>query len=149
MGLTEIRIIHFNPLIVMKKISVTLMALAILFASGSTFAKATDNKLVTKARTAIENASPDDWYAYAKSAQMCIKKNVNMKEAAEWIDKSLEIKKDAFNLEIKGDYYLKNNLPEKALRHYIEAAKVGKENDVNFDTSQLQSKILKTSRMKS
>ena len=125
------------------------MTLVMLLASVSTFAKSTDNKLVQKARTAVENASPDDWYAYAKSAQMCIKKNVNMKEAAVWIDKSLEIKQDAFNLEIKGDYFMKNNLPKKALEQYILAAKVGKESDVNFDTSDLQAKIVKAKQARS
>jgi tetratricopeptide (TPR) repeat protein len=128
----------------MKKISLTVMTLALLFVGASSIANAADNKVIEKARTAVENASPDDWYAYAKSAQMCIRKNVNMKEAAEWLDKSLEIKKDVFNLEVKGDYYVKNNLPEKALKFYVEAAKIAKENDVNYDTSGLQAKIAKT-----
>jgi len=133
----------------MKKISITLMALAILFASTSSFAFATDNKVVEKARTVIDNASPDDWYAYAKSAQMCIRKNVNMKEAAEWLDKSLAIKKDVFNLEVKGDYYVLNNLPEKALEYYVMAATVAKENDINANTSALQEKIVKASKLRS
>lgn len=133
----------------MKKVNVTLMALAILFASTSSFALATDNKVVEKARTVVENASPDDWYAYAKSAQMCIRKKVNLKEAAEWLDKSLEIKRDAFNLEIKGDYYVMNNLPEKALEYYVEAAKAAKENDIHANTTALQEKIVEVSKMKS
>jgi hypothetical protein len=132
----------------MKKLNLAVLTLAILMVSASSFAKV-DNKTVEKARSAVENASPDDWYAYAKSAKMCIKKNVNMKEAAEWIDKSLDIKRDAFNLEIKGDYYLANNLPEKALELYVEAAKVGKENDVNFNTSDLQDKIVEVSKLRS
>ena len=132
----------------MKKVSVTLMALAVLFASTASFA-ATDNKVVEKARTVVENASPDDWYAYAKSAQMCIRKNVNLKEAAVWLDKSLEIKRDAFNLEIKGDYYVKNNLPTKALEMYVEAAKAAKAADINANTTALQEKIVETSKMKS
>ena len=126
----------------MKKVSLTITALAMMLVITA-YAKENDDKVVEKARNAVENASPDDWYAYAKSAEMCIRKNVNMKEASEWIDKSISIKETAYNLEVKGDYYAKNQLPEKALEMYVRSAQIARESDINADTSGLQEKIAK------
>ena len=127
----------------------TIFTVALLTISSFSFANnnigeaANEEKVINKAREAVESASPDDWYTYAKAAKSCFAKKVNLKEAAEWIDQSIEIKETAFNLEIKGDYYAMNRLPRKALEYYTKAAQVGKSEDFNFDTSGLQKKIAK------
>ena len=100
-----------------------------------------ESKILSKHKTVIENAAPDDWKTLAKSADACLKKNVNTREIASWIDRSLEIKKTAYNLEVKGDYYMANNLPEKAGEYYLEAIENGMSNDPDFDSSELQEKI--------
>jgi len=100
-----------------------------------------EERIMKKYREVIQDISPDDWYTLASSADMCLKKDIITKEVAEWIDRSLEIKKTAYNLEIKGDYYMKNRLPDKAGKYYLEAIKVGLEEDSNFDVSGLQEKI--------
>ena len=102
-----------------------------------------NDKIMNKHREIINDLSPDDWYSLALSAETCIKKNIINKEVAEWIDRSLKIKKTAFNLEVKGDYYIKNKLPDKAGECYLEAIKVGIDEDHNFDSSELQEKIAK------
>lgn len=104
-------------------------------------------KILTKNRDIVQESAPDDWYTLAFCAEQCIKKNIVNKEVAEWIDKSLEIKKSSFNLEIKGDYYMKNKLPKKAGEFYLEAIKVGLEEDKNFNYSDLQSKIARIMKM--
>lgn len=104
-------------------------------------------KIMTKNRDIVQESAPDDWYTLALCAEQCIKKNIVNKEVAEWIDKSLEIKKSSFNLEIKGDYYMKNKLPKKAGEFYLEAIKVGLEEDNNFNFSDLQSKIARIMKM--
>ena len=100
-----------------------------------------DDKTTFKARKAVEEAAPDDWLTLAKSAEACIKKNVNLKEAAEWIDKSLAIKETSYNLKVKGDYYLKNNLPNEAISTYILSLKKAHEENPNSDPTALQEKI--------
>jgi hypothetical protein len=77
----------------------------------------------------------------AISAEKCFKKNVNLKEASEWLDQSLEIAKTPFNLELKGDYYNVNRLPDKALEYYVQAMNVLKENDGEADVSKIQKKV--------
>ena len=104
-------------------------------------------KILTKNRDIVQESAPDDWYTLAFCAEQCIKKNIVNKEVAEWIDKSLEIKKSSYNLEIKGDYYMKNKLPMKAGEFYLEAIKVGLEEDKNFNYSDLQSKIARIMKM--
>ena len=119
-------------------------ALALVFALGSvsmTAAAFTPNKAVEKARAAVEKASPDDWQTYAKSAEKCIRREVNLKEAAEWLDKSLSIKETSYNLRVKGDYYKMNNLPEKALEYYIKSIQAGILSDVNYSDPETQQKI--------
>ena len=106
-------------------------------------------KTLTKNRDIVQESAPDDWYTMAFCAEQCIKKNIVNKEVAEWIDKSLEIKKSSYNLEIKGDYYMKNKLPKKAVEFYLEAMKVGLEEDKNFNYSDLQSKIARIMKMES
>ncbi len=109
--------------------------------SGASFANPTDDKTTLKAREAVENASPDDWMAYASSAEKCMKKNVNLKEAAAWIDKSMAIKETSYNLRLKGLYYEKNNLPEKALECYINSLRAGLEDDINYSDEKTQLKV--------
>jgi tetratricopeptide (TPR) repeat protein len=127
-----------------KKIKSTLLAaLAIVvFSSSMSFAKV-DDRTTEKAREAVENASPHDWYTLAVSAEKCFKKKVNLRQASEWLDQSLEIAEAPFNLQLKGDYYLDNRLPDKALEYYVRAMNVMKENDGEADVSGIQKKISK------
>lgn len=99
------------------------------------------DKTTEKARTAVSNAAPDDWQTLAKSAQMCIKKKVNLQEAKDWLDKSLAIKESILGREVAGDYYLQNKLYEKAIENYIKSMLLMKEKDVNADTEDIQQKI--------
>ena len=125
----------------------TLLLVASLTVSNAFAAHANNEKIITKARAAIENASPDDWETYAKSAEVCIAKNINMKEASKWLDHSLSVKKTTYNLKVKGDYYLKNKLPVKAMEKYLEAIDIGKAKDFYFDTSELQGRIGKARKL--
>ena len=102
----------------MKSIKSIFFALLLIATTAQFSYAGYGDKTSDKARTAVENAAPDDWKTYAKSAQKCIRKKVNLKEAATWIDKSLSIKETAYNLEVKGDYYAAMNLPEKAIEMY-------------------------------
>lgn len=123
-------------------------AIAILLTvSISSFAeKNNTDKTTEEAREAVQNASPDDWYTLAKSAKKCIDKGVNLKEAAQWLDQSLAIKETAFNLKVKGDYYIQNKLPEKALEYYSKSIRVGKLDDPSYMDAETQEKILKLVR---
>ncbi len=109
---------------------------------GTAFAKNND-RTTEKTRQAVENASPHDWYTLARSAEKCFKKEVNLKEAAAWLDESLNIARTPLNLELKGDYFIMNKLPEKALDYYAEAAMKLKDVDGLADITHLQKKIAK------
>lgn len=125
-----------------------LFTVAILLSvSVSSFAENNNtDKTTEKAREAVQNASPDDWYTLAKSAKKCIDKGVNLKEAAQWLDQSLAIRETAFNLKVKGDYYIQNQLPEKALEYYSKSIRVGKLADPSYVDAETQEKILKIVR---
>ena len=113
-----------------------------MLSSTVTFAGLED-RTTEKAREAVENASPYDWYTLAVSAEKCFKKKVNMKQAYEWLDQSLAIAETPYNLELKGDYYNDNMLPDKALEYYIRAMNTIKENDGDGNVTDLQKKISK------
>ena len=122
--------------------SIGAAALAVLFLSvASIAAPLADDKAITKAKNAVEQASPDDWKTLEESARTCIRKGKNMKEAAAWIDASMAIKATPSNLELKGDYFMKNNLPEKALSFYVQSSKTLKEENANNSTVHLEKKI--------
>lgn len=123
-----------------------MMALAIVFVftSGVYAApKATENKTVEKARLAVEEAAPDDWFTYAEAAQKCMKKKVNLKEAKTWLQKSLDIKETPYNLAVMGDYYHMNKLPEKALEYYVNSLRLGLEQDINYEDQATHAKMMK------
>lgn len=114
----------------------------IVLSSSVTLARL-DDRTTEKTRDAVDQASPDDWYTLAISAEKCFKKKVNLKEASEWLDQSLEIAETPFNLELKGDYYNENKLPDKALEYYVRAMNTLKENDGETEVRHIQKKIAK------
>lgn len=112
-----------------------MLALAAVFVSSGVFAASNsvdNNRTAEKARQAVEEAAPDDWYTYAQSAEKCIRKKVNLKEAKGWLERSLEIKETTFNTAVMGDYYSQNNLPEKALEYYVKSLRIGLEQDIHY-----------------
>lgn len=117
-------------------------AALLLTISVGAFANNNTDKTTQRARESVENAAPDDWYTLAKAAQKCITKGVNLKEAAEWLNKSLAIHEGAYNLKVKGDYYVQNKLPEKALEYYGKSIRVGKMEDPSYMDAETQDKIL-------
>ena len=123
----------------LKSILATAMAFVVL--SGSMAFAKFDDRTTEKTRDAVENASPHDWYTLAISAEKCFKKKVNLKEASEWLDQSLAIAKTPFNLELKGDYYNDNRIPDKALEYYLQAMNAMKENDGEADITKIQKKV--------
>lgn len=130
---------------VTKNVRLILMMLAVAFVGTSVYAapSATGNRTVEKARLAVEEAAPDDWFTYAESAEKCMKKKVNLKEAKQWLDKSLKIKGTPYNLAVMGDYYNMNKLPEKALEYYVKSLRVGMEQDITYQDRATHAKMMK------
>ena len=119
----------------------SLLSAAMILISSSAFAMPFDDKTSEKARQAVSNASPDDWHTLAKSAEICFRKKVNLKEANDWLEQSIAISPNSYNLTLKGDYYMMNKLPEKALDYYIQALNAAKAVDNHADLSDIQKKI--------
>lgn len=130
----------------LKKLST--LALALFISMASMTAEAKNDKTIEKARMAVENASPDDWKTYAKSAKMLIGKKSSMTEAKQWIEKSISIRETSSNLEIFGDYYVANNVPRKASEYYIKSMKKMREENPGCNVSEIQAKVIATSKMK-
>ncbi|MFH6982364.1 hypothetical protein [Marinoscillum luteum] len=119
------------------------VAALIMIFTYSTQATPDDSNAVKKAKDAVEGAAPYDWKTMAQSAKVCFRKQENVEQALEWINKSIEINKDPFNLEIKADYYRDKGEKDEALKLYSEALKVGKEQNFWFDGTDIQAKIWK------
>ncbi len=108
----------------MRNVFVSTLLYTTVFVSQISFASNISEKVVEKARYAVEQAAPDDWYTLAKSAEKCIRKGVNLKEAAAWLNQSIRIKRTPYNLEVQGDYFASNQLPIKAIRAYAESHRI-------------------------
>jgi hypothetical protein len=124
------------------KTSVSFALTMVVLASSFAFGRVED-RTTEKTREAVENASPHDWYTLATSAEKCFKKKVNLKQASDWLDQSLAIAQTPFNLELKGDYFIDNKLPNRALDYYVRAMNAMKESDGKADITKLQKKISK------
>lgn len=103
-----------------KLLTLAITAIFILSSAGTSFAGVKERAL-EKARSAVDHAASDDWETYARSAQMVLKKNVSWEDAKMWLDKSLSIKEEAYNLEVMGDYYVLNNDSETGLKYYLKS----------------------------
>ncbi|MEP2024161.1 MAG: hypothetical protein ABJL86_00010 [Gilvibacter sp.] len=123
-----------------KKISAIGLAL-LLVLQTTVFAIAPENKSVEKAKEAVENGSPDDWQLLAKQAKVLLRKKKDLGTAKDWIQKSIAINKDVSNLELMGDYYVLNNLPNQALDYYSQCSELMRQNDQSADISYYQNKI--------
>lgn len=131
----------FTTMKSLAKILAAFILIAVTFAAASAAHTAGD-KAVNKAREMVANAGPDDWKTYALAAEKCIEKNSNMAEANEWIDKSLKINENPLNLRIKGDYFRKNNLEDKAIEMYVKAvAAAGNSNEWAGELTAVQDRI--------
>ncbi len=121
------------------------LALAAIFISAGVYATPAgiEKKTTEKARQAVKEAAPDDWRTYAQSAEKCIRKKVNLAEAKQWLEKSLEINENTYNLSVMGDYYDMNNLPEKALEYYVKSITIGLKQDVNYHDQSTHEKMMK------
>ena len=130
---------------VTKNVRVMMMALATVFVTASVYAvpSTADNKTVSKARLAVEEAAPDDWKTFAESAEKCMKKKVNLKEAKAWLDKSIQIRETPYNLAVMGDYYQMNSLPDQALEYYVKSLRLGLEQDINYQDPVTHAKMMK------
>jgi hypothetical protein len=122
-----------------------MLTLASVFISASIYAAPNDpnKKTAEKARVAVEEAAPDDWHTYAESAEKCLRKKVNLPEAKQWLDRSLEIRQTPYNLSVMGDYYKMNQLPEKALEYYVKSLRLGMEQDITYQDPVTHTKMMK------
>lgn len=101
------------------------------------------NKAVQKAREMVEEAGTHDWLTLAKAAEKCFLVDQNLKEAYDWLQKSLEINETVYNLTLQGDYFLKNDLPRRAMSSYLKALDMGHRNIEEFDAQELEKKVWK------
>jgi hypothetical protein len=132
-------------------IALSQMFFVVVLLGGTTtglFATERTDRTTERARQAVKEASPDDWHTLAKSAERCIVKGVNLKEAAAWLEQSLTIKETPYNLRVQGDYYVKNRLPEQALESYSKSIRVGKLSDPSYSDAATQKKIVKLVQQK-
>ncbi|HZX75420.1 MAG TPA: hypothetical protein VFE57_13425 [Cyclobacteriaceae bacterium] len=130
-----------NTLKVSKGVVLGLIVLASV--SSVAWASTGEDRTTDKARAEVAKASADDWQTLAANAEKCFRRKVNMREASEWLDKSLQITESRYNLELKGDYYNLNNLPEKAVDYYIKAIEVAQSSRSTSEVIEIQHKIAK------
>lgn len=111
--------------------------------ASSSFASSRTDKITERARQAVAEASPDDWYTLAESAEQCLAAGINLREAATWLKQSLAIQETSYNLRVQGDYFVSNRLPERALESYSKSIRVGKLGDASYTDADTQKKIVR------
>ena len=126
----------------LKKVGpIYVLCMMLLIMPLSSFASGKIDKTTEKARELASTCAPDDWQSYAKAAEMCITKKVNLTEAKGWFEKSLSINESALGHEVAGDYYILSKLYSEAVTHYVKSMKITKEKSNTADLSDLQAKI--------
>ena len=125
------------------------IALAMVFVMFQGMAMAAGpEKVVQKARAAVESAAPHDWETLAEAAESCFKNSTNWEEALSWAKQSVEIRATSYNLAVMGDYYLKNKMPTEAITYYIKSMNARRDADFYASNLDLQKKIVKAKKIR-
>ncbi|MGB0523480.1 MAG: hypothetical protein ACPGJS_11005 [Flammeovirgaceae bacterium] len=103
-------------------------------------------KFVLKAKNAIKAAGEGDWHAQASWAKKCIEKGITTPEVNKWIEQSLKIQETAYTLEVKGDFYAKSNMKDKAIEYYMKSIQTKEVGDFTYSVKTVQEKIMKLKR---
>ena len=122
--------------------TLALILVALFTLSSSTYASPSSDKAVEKAQSVVDDASPDDWKTLATQANVLLRKKKGLSEAKSWLEQSIDIHEAPYNLEIMGDYYAMNNLPDQAKQYYIRSINKMMEKDITANAKELQNKIL-------
>lgn len=120
--------------------------LALLVVVSQSFAFASNPDVVSRAKKAVAS-SPDDWYVLASAADVCLEQHANLKEARQWIEKSLEMEENAYTLEVMGDYYLESNEPLKAIEYYVLSLKKARDTQNELNPENQQAKIARANKL--
>jgi hypothetical protein len=93
------------------------------------------NKTLTNARVAIANAKPDDWRTFYQAANFSFDNNVNQEEAERWLEQSIKINGNYYNLSLKAKRFAKVGNYDQAIALGEKAVQVGKESQKKVDTT--------------
>lgn len=114
----------------------TLTILILMFAFNIVFAGSkrdnTSNEAIfMKVKAKAESVKSDDWKSLAKCAKTLLDNKIKREEALSWINESIEINRNYYNLTLLGDYYRMHLEINKAYESYVQALlsakKAGKE----------------------
>jgi hypothetical protein len=130
----------------MLKLKILTTFLAI-FAAGELCAFSSGNDLnveeyISKHKTRIKNAAPDDWKTFADCANALVSKRIASIEAINWIDRSIEVRETVYNRTIKGDFLVLKGRIRDAQAEYVRAIELAKQENRGEEIPKIQWKIL-------
>ncbi len=131
----------------MKRLAVLYIALFLLILPAAGKAGSPDNSedaLILKTRNRAENARPDDWKTLADCARNLLDQRILCRESLTWLERSLTIDSNYYNLTIMGDYYRLSLDFTKANENYILAILAAQKEGRMDVISSIQWKILIT-----
>ncbi len=107
----------------MKTFAITsiVLILAINIAMADGVYSNSAEELISKARDKAEKTKSDDWKAYADCAKLLIDEKIQYDEALTWLEKSVAINENHYNLTLLGDYYRLKLDYNKAYDNYLKA----------------------------
>jgi hypothetical protein len=118
------------------------LALNTAFAVGDN--SNSEEVLITKAKAKAENTKNGDWRALADCAKSLLDQRIKCEDELKWLQKSLSIEENYYNLALLGDYYRLNRDFTKAYENYINAILSAQKNSKSEAIPDIQWKILIT-----
>lgn len=91
--------------------------------------------VLAAARAAVGSAADDDWRTPLRAAVFCVDNEVNLEEAARWLDRSLGVREGYFNLLVKARLLALQGDRDAALAHVKRAIEVGRSAQPPADTA--------------
>ncbi len=122
---------------------ILLFAFNIVFA-GDNDSKSANSALILKMTAKADAVKEGNWKALANCARTLLDKRINTEEELTWLEKSISVNRNCYNLALLGDYYRLNFNFNKAYENYIEAIKEAQRWGKMDEIPGIQWKILMT-----
>jgi hypothetical protein len=98
---------------------ILVLTISTVFAVGNN--SNSEEVLILKAKAKAENTREGDWRALAECAKTLLDQRINCEDELNWLQKSLSINENYYNLTLLGDYYRLNRDFTRAYENYIKA----------------------------
>jgi hypothetical protein len=103
-----------------------------------------EERMLLRAKRKVDNAKAGDWKTLADCANDLIKKGISSEDELEWINRSIALNENIYNISLLGDYFILKREYKRAIENYLKAIQLARIENNTEAIPTLQWKVLIT-----